>query len=129
MAIFGNMIGGVAPLKTVLLVDENGNEILGVAVDKEVIFTATDNDVKKGLVYAGDKGVSIGTRYIPLYNYAIISKTGLCNDVYGTSKECKNVEGYIYISEYNPDYIGKYYNAGNGKWYLEESFTTEWTPA
>lgn len=66
--INGNMIGGSAPLKTVKLVDENGGEILGVVVDQETIFTATDNDVREGFVYAGDSGVSIGTKEIPAYH-------------------------------------------------------------
>ena len=60
-AIFGNMIGGTAPLKTVTIVDENGNELVGVITKSEVIFTAVDSDVRKGKVYASDNGVSIGT--------------------------------------------------------------------
>lgn len=59
--IFGNMIGGTAPLKTVKLVDADGNEVVGVITDSEVIFTATDSDVRKGKVYASDNGVSTGT--------------------------------------------------------------------
>ena len=59
--IFGNMIGGTAPLKTVTLVDEYGNEVTGVITKSEVIFTAVDSDVRKGKVYASDNGVSTGT--------------------------------------------------------------------
>lgn len=59
--ICGNFVGGTIPLKTLKLVDENNNEILGVVVDEEVVFTATDSDVLKGKVYAGDNGVSVGT--------------------------------------------------------------------
>ena len=60
--INGNVIGYcAAPLKTVILTDENGNELTGVVTDSEVIFTATDNDVLEGKVYASDKGVSTGT--------------------------------------------------------------------
>ena len=65
--ISGNAVGGTAPIKTVKLVDENGVEILGVVTESEVIFTATDNDVRSGLVYAGDSGVSVGTKDIPSY--------------------------------------------------------------
>jgi hypothetical protein len=65
--INGNMIGGSAPLKTVILTDENGNEVTGVVTDSEVIFTATDNDVREGMVYASDSGVSTGTKDIPAY--------------------------------------------------------------
>lgn len=66
--ISGNMIGGTAPIKTVKIVDEDGVEILGVVVDQEQIFTATDNDVRAGSVYAGDSGVSTGTKDIPPYH-------------------------------------------------------------
>lgn len=65
--INGNMVGGTAPIKTVQLVDKNGNEVLGVVVDQETIFTAGDNDVREGFVYASDKGVSTGTKIIPAY--------------------------------------------------------------
>ena len=60
-AIFGNMIGGVAPLRTVILVDDDGNEVVGIITDSEVVFTAEDSDVRKGKIYASDKGVSVGT--------------------------------------------------------------------
>lgn len=59
--IIGNMVGGTAPIKTVKIVDEENNEIIGVIVDSEVIFTARDEDVLEGKVYAGDNGVSVGT--------------------------------------------------------------------
>lgn len=61
MKIVGNMIGSYSPLgKTFILEDEDGNEVVGVVVDSEVIFTATDSDVISGKVYASDDGVSIG---------------------------------------------------------------------
>ena len=59
--ICGNMIGGASPLKTVKLVDENGNELVGIVTGSEIIFTATDADVRKGKVYASNEGVSVGT--------------------------------------------------------------------
>ena len=59
--ILGNMVGGGAQFKTVILQDEEGNELTGVVVDSEVIFTAEDNDVRAGKVYASDHGVSTGT--------------------------------------------------------------------
>lgn len=59
--IIGNMVGGTSPIKTLKIIDEDNNEIIGVIVDNEVIFTATDSDVLKGKVYAGDNGVSVGT--------------------------------------------------------------------
>lgn len=61
MSIYGNMVGGTAPIRTVTIVDEIGNEMIGVVVENEVLFTAKDNDVREGMVYAGDSGVSVGT--------------------------------------------------------------------
>lgn len=65
--INGNMVGGTAPIKTLKIVDADNNEFLGVVTGSEVIFTATDNDVREGFVYASDKGVSTGTKIIPAY--------------------------------------------------------------
>lgn len=62
MNIAGNLVGSYNSIgKTFILVDENGNELTGVVVDQETIFTATDNDVREGKVYASDNGVSVGT--------------------------------------------------------------------
>lgn len=67
--IAGNMIGSYSQLgKTFILTDESGNEYTGVVTDKEVIFDATDNDVRENVVYASDGGVSIGTKVIPSYH-------------------------------------------------------------
>lgn len=66
--ISGNMVGSYSQMgKTFILLDENGNEITGVVVDQEAIFTAGDNDVREGMVYASDDGVSTGTKNIPAY--------------------------------------------------------------
>ena len=68
MSISGNLVGSYSSLgKTFILVDEEGNEITGVCVDNPVVFTAGDNDVREGMVYASDSGVSTGTKDIPAY--------------------------------------------------------------
>lgn len=60
--ICGNMVGSYSQIgKTLTFVDEDGNEIVGVVVGQETIFTATDSDVIEGKVYASNDGVSIGT--------------------------------------------------------------------
>jgi hypothetical protein len=60
--ISGNLVGSYSSLgKTVIFQQENGDEVVGVIVDSEVVFTATDADVKKGKVYASNNGVSVGT--------------------------------------------------------------------
>lgn len=67
--ISGNMVGSYSQIgKTFVIQDENGNEITGVVVDQETVFTAGDNDVREGMVYASDVGVSTGTKKIPSYN-------------------------------------------------------------
>lgn len=67
--ISGNMVGSYSQMgKTFVIVDENGNEIAGVVTDNPVIFTATDNDVREGTVYASDSGISTGTKVIPSYH-------------------------------------------------------------
>jgi hypothetical protein len=65
--ILGNATGGFGFPKTYILTDENGNELTGVYVESETIFTATDNDVREGKVYAGDGGKSVGQKNIPSY--------------------------------------------------------------
>jgi len=56
------MVGCYSMLgKTFVIEDENGSEVMAVIVDQETILTATDEDVKKGKVYASDNGVSVGT--------------------------------------------------------------------
>ena len=68
MSIMGNMIGAYSQIgKTFVITDESGNELTGVVTEKEQIFTATDNDVREGSVYASDSGVSTGTKNIPSY--------------------------------------------------------------
>ena len=67
MSIYGNAIGNTAPIKTIILFDEDGSEIAGVVTGSEVIFTATDDDVREGMVYASSVGVSTGTKNIPAY--------------------------------------------------------------
>lgn len=66
--IYGNATGGFGFPKTYILTDEGGNEITGVVVGKETVFDATDNDVRSGIVYASDGGVSTGTKNIPAYH-------------------------------------------------------------
>lgn len=62
--------GGVTPLsetQTYILVDEAGNEVPAVLVSEETVFTATENDIRRGTVAATAKGVTEGTKEIPPY--------------------------------------------------------------
>lgn len=53
---------------TYILVDENGNEIPAVYVDSELVFTATENDIRKGTTAVTNDGVVEGTKEIPAYH-------------------------------------------------------------
>ena len=61
-------------------------------------------------------------------NYARIDETGYCYEVCSSSRNYDGTEGYISIPEYNEDYLEKYYNVNDGKWYEDAEFTIEWTP-
>lgn len=66
------------------------------------------------------------------YYYAeIILSTGLCRAVMDTTDyyDPAIYPEYIPIPEYNEGYLMKYYNQADGKWYLESTFETEWSPA
>lgn len=91
MSIAGNMVGSYSQMgKTFILTDSDGNELTGVVVGQETLFTATDNDVREGSVYAGDEGVSTGTRIIPVYY-----------SHYGHKLVPANQEVTIYMPRYN----------------------------
>lgn len=51
-----------------ILVDDKGNEIVGVVSDEPVTLTATVNDVRKGCTFASDYGVKTGEKDIPAYH-------------------------------------------------------------
>lgn len=60
--LYGNAVMAPVALKTVIIEDADGNEMTGVVTGEEVVFTATDKQVADGFVYAGDNGVSTGSR-------------------------------------------------------------------
>lgn len=127
--ISGNMVGMYSTIgKTLTFEDSDGNQLTGVVVGQEAIFTANDDDVAAGKVYASDGGVSVGTMEIPSYVYALIDEAGLCHEVRGTSKNCDGMDGYVVVPKYSSNYIDKYCNKDNNMWYLDASFATEWMP-
>lgn len=64
-----------------------------------------------------------------LYYWAVIESDGLCLEVCDSTIDYSDVDNYIAIPEYNEDYLFKYYNRADGKWYTDAAFTDEWTPA
>lgn len=66
--IYGNMVGGAAPLKTLIMQDESGNEMVGVVTESAIVFTADPKtDIREGTVAATDAGVVTGEAVIPNY--------------------------------------------------------------
>lgn len=60
-----------APLiedNTYILTTSDGVEIPAVAVGEEVVFTATENDIRVGTTAATEAGVTTGTKVIPSYH-------------------------------------------------------------
>lgn len=124
--ISGNFIGSYSQLgKTFVFVDESGEEVSGVIVDQEVLFTATDEDVVAGKTYASDHGASVGAMEVPQYIYAMIDSNGLCYEIRGTSKNCDGLEGYIALPKYSIAYLDKYFNVADETFYLDASFSTK----
>lgn len=66
--IIGNIVGGQPIVKSYILETEDGQEIPAVLVDKEVVFTASPNDIREGKVAATSNGVVTGEKYIPSYH-------------------------------------------------------------
>lgn len=109
MSIAGNMVGSYSQMgKTFILTDSDGNEITGVVVGQEQVFTAGDNDVREGLVYAGDSGVSTGTKEILEYRTTYSSRLILPGEKYSIPLSDHNKYNYTklqcLIAEFNSSF-------------------------
>lgn len=64
------------------------------------------------------------------YKYVKINKDGYCKEVNRQSKiiDADQYDELISIPFYTEEYIEKYYNRKNGKWYEDPEFTIEWLP-
>ena len=68
MVIYGSPVGGALNSKTYELQYNGGTTpIMAVVVDEEKVFDATENDVRKGMTFASNSGVKVGTKDIPAY--------------------------------------------------------------
>lgn len=67
--ISGNMVGSYSQLgKTLMIVDENGTEMVGVVTSNEVLLTANaTTDIREGTVAVTDAGIVVGEKIIPAY--------------------------------------------------------------
>ena len=106
MNIVGNKVGCYSPMgKTFILTDENGNEFTGVVVEQETIFTATDNDVRDGRVYANSAGVSTGTKTIPGYHTSYGYKIVLAHQEMSITVPEYDYENlFVVVTTYNNDW-------------------------
>lgn len=60
--ICGNLVGCTSsPSKSFIIVDDNGNELVGVVTDELTLLTATAEDIKLGKTAAVDSGIVTGT--------------------------------------------------------------------
>lgn len=67
MAIYGNTVGGFAPVKVVQLELEDGTVLEGVVAEEAPVVDATENDVRKGKKAITSMGVIEGQKDIPAY--------------------------------------------------------------
>lgn len=64
------------------------------------------------------------------YYYAVIDPAdNMCISVLDTTVDYSDDPNYIEIPSPDGNYLWKYYNRSNGKWYTDAAFTNEWTPA
>ena len=81
--ISGNMVGGAAPLRTLIIEDADGNEFTGVVTGSEIVFTANaSEDIREGKIAATDAGIVTGSKVIPAYHtsegYKLIPAGSVC---------------------------------------------------
>ena len=62
--------------------------------------------------------------------YVRIDDDGYCREVNRQSKilDANQYDELISIPSYTEEYIEKYYNRDDGKWYEDKYFITEWIP-
>lgn len=63
----GAEVASVMDSNTYLLVDDNGKEVPAVWVESDVVFDATEDDIREGKAAVSEKGFVIGTKVIPGY--------------------------------------------------------------
>lgn len=107
--INGNMVGSYSQIgKTFIITDEDGNELMGVVTDKEVVFTANAHrDIREGMIAATDEGIVVGEKIIPEYETTQESLLILPGDNYSISLSTHNKYDYTklqcLIAKYNSD--------------------------
>jgi len=111
-------------VQSYLLVTEDGTEIPAVLVDEEVIFTATEYDLREGTVAASGSGVIHGKAVDYPFRYAEIDGIGRCTGLLCATTERAANTNLIPVSMDYRDYIGKYHIGGN--WYEDQAGAVPW---
>lgn len=92
---------------TYILVDEDGNEVPAVLVDRETVFTATANDIRKGAVAATGDGVTVGTKEIPAYitaEGAVVIPVGSVFAIPMVADKCEYTKLQALICDFNTSF-------------------------
>lgn len=130
MIIYGNPVGGAMNSKTFMLkVNGSDKEIAAVVVDEENVFDATENDVRKGMTFASNSGVKVGTKDIPAYetrmSHFLVKPNETCSiplnikDSYDYTKfQCHIV---VFSSDYSESVTTKYISMNDGLFSVETS--------
>lgn len=125
--IVGNIIGGLpASPKSCVFFTSSGEELEAILVEKETVFTAEANDVRKGKTFGSDFGVMIGNADIFDYKYIygnIDSNTGVCLGLVASTTELA-VSNFIKIPVNDENYYKKYYI--DGQWYEDALGEKPW---
>ena len=130
MAIYGNPVGGALNAKTYELQYNGGTTpIMAVVVDEEKVFDATENDVRKGKVFASNAGVKIGQKNIPAYETRMSSLIVEPNETCSiplSSEERYNYTNFqciiaVYNSDYSTNMVTKYVSMNDGLFSVETS--------
>lgn len=63
-----NEVTNILNSATFILVDKDGNEYPASFLSSEPVFTATANDIRKGVTAITAEGLTVGTKVIPAYH-------------------------------------------------------------
>lgn len=90
--------------KTIILIDEDGNEAVAVLTDETVDLNATANDIRLGVTAATNTGVTPGEKEIPAYHTeqgGRVVKPGESLDILMYSDRCNYTKLLVIVCSYN----------------------------
>ena len=99
-----NEVTNILNSATFILVDKDGNEYPASFLSSEPVFTATANDIRKGVTAITAEGLTVGTKEIPNYRAQegfVTVKSGSPLDIALFSDMCEYTTLQAIICEYN----------------------------